>query len=73
MRGVLRTLAQCHKRHILHRDVKPGNFLLLNNKEDAPIKAIGRFVFVDALKFLRVSPGLVSVRSSSHEYWQCRP
>ena len=24
MRAVLRTLAQCHSHHILHRDVKPG-------------------------------------------------
>ena len=26
MRAVLRTLAQCHSHHILHRDVKPGEF-----------------------------------------------
>jgi calcium-dependent protein kinase len=24
MRGVLRTIAQCHAHHILHRDIKPG-------------------------------------------------
>ncbi len=24
MRAVLRTLAQCHSHHILHRDIKPG-------------------------------------------------
>lgn len=24
MRAVLRTLAQCHAQHILHRDIKPG-------------------------------------------------
>lgn len=41
MRGVLRTLAQCHKVGVLHRDVKPGNFLLLSHKDDAPLKAIG--------------------------------
>jgi serine/threonine protein kinase len=27
MRGVLRTLAVMHSHHILHRDVKPGNFM----------------------------------------------
>ena len=28
MRAVLRTLAQCHSHHILHRDIKPGVYLL---------------------------------------------
>ena len=41
MRAVLRTLAQCHSHRILHRDIKPGNFMLLNNSERAPLKAIG--------------------------------
>lgn len=40
MRAVLRTIAQCHSQHLLHRDVKPGNFLLLNDDEQAPLKAI---------------------------------
>lgn len=40
MRGVLRTLAQCHANNILHRDIKPGNFLLLSDAPDAPIKAV---------------------------------
>ncbi len=41
MRAVLRTLAQCHSHRILHRDVKPGNFMLLNTSERSPLKAIG--------------------------------
>lgn len=40
MRAVLRTLAQCHAHHILHRDIKPGNFMLLNDTERSPLKAI---------------------------------
>jgi serine/threonine protein kinase len=40
MRAVLRTLAQCHSHHILHRDIKPGNFMLLDDSERAPLKAI---------------------------------
>ena len=27
MRAVLRTIAQCHSHHILHRDIKPGEAL----------------------------------------------
>jgi hypothetical protein len=42
MRAVLRTLAQCHAQRILHRDIKPGNFMLLSEAEDSPLKAIGR-------------------------------
>lgn len=38
MRAVLRTLAQCHERNILHRDIKPGNFMFL--KKDDPHSAI---------------------------------
>jgi calcium-dependent protein kinase len=40
MRAVLRTLAQCHAQHILHRDVKPGNFMLLDDSERSPLRAI---------------------------------
>lgn len=40
MRACLRTLAQCHAHHILHRDIKPGNFMLLSDDERAPLKAI---------------------------------
>eukprot|EP01026_Neomeris_dumetosa_P081538 TRINITY_DN917_c0_g1_i1.p1 TRINITY_DN917_c0_g1~~TRINITY_DN917_c0_g1_i1.p1 ORF type:complete len:604 (+),score=84.81 TRINITY_DN917_c0_g1_i1:162-1973(+) len=40
MRAVLKTLAQCHALHILHRDIKPGNFMLLDESDKAPLKAI---------------------------------
>ncbi|KAG1662768.1 hypothetical protein FOA52_006794 [Chlamydomonas sp. UWO 241] len=40
MRTVFRTIAQCHQQRVLHRDIKPGNFMLLSPAEDAPLKAI---------------------------------
>lgn len=41
MRAVLRTIMQCHSDNILHRDIKPGNFMLLDKSERSPLKAIG--------------------------------
>lgn len=60
MRAVLRTLAQCHAHKILHRDIKPGNFMLLNSSEDSPLKAIdfGLAVFFDPKKLPRTDLGL---------------
>jgi len=60
MRAVLRTLAQCHAHRILHRDVKPGNFMLLSEAPDAPLKAIdfGLAAFFDPAKLPRSDLGL---------------
>lgn len=40
MASVLQTIAQCHSRRILHRDIKPGNFMLLTKEKNSPLKAI---------------------------------
>ncbi|RRT83703.1 hypothetical protein B296_00016925 [Ensete ventricosum] len=41
--ALLRTIVQvvhtCHSMGVIHRDLKPENFLLLNEDEDAPLKA----------------------------------
>ncbi|PSC74049.1 Calcium-dependent kinase 29 [Micractinium conductrix] len=60
MRAVLHTLAQCHSHRILHRDIKPGNFMLLTADEESPLKAIdfGLAVFFDPDKLPRTDLGL---------------
>jgi len=40
IRSVLQTVATCHARHIIHRDVKPENFLFLKKNPKSPLKAI---------------------------------
>ncbi len=60
MRAVLRTLAQCHSHNILHRDIKPGNFLMLHEGDRAPLKAVdfGLAVFYDPAHLPRSDLGL---------------
>ena len=60
MRAVLRTLAQCHAQKILHRDIKPGNFLLSSSSERAPLKAIdfGLAVFYEDRTLPQTNLGL---------------
>lgn len=60
MRAALRTLAQCHTNKILHRDIKPGNFLLSSEGENAPLKAVdfGLAVFFDEKQLPRTDLGL---------------
>ena len=38
MRNIVQFIAQCHARHIVYRDIKPGNFLFLNDADDSPLK-----------------------------------
>eukprot|EP00877_Chromochloris_zofingiensis_P003189 jgi/Chrzof1/12871/Cz07g10120.t1 len=39
VRSILRFIAQCHAKGIIYRDVKPDNFLFLNNSDQSPLKA----------------------------------
>lgn len=60
MRSVLQTISQCHSHRILHRDIKPGNFLLLTKDKYSPLKAIdfGLAAFYDPQKLPRTDLGL---------------
>ena len=40
VRDILRTVAQCHSRGVIVRDVKPENFLFKDARPDAPLRAI---------------------------------
>eukprot|EP00884_Botryococcus_braunii_P015186 jgi/Botrbrau1/23669/Bobra.55_2s0050.1 len=60
MRAILRVIEQCHDNKIMHRDVKPGNFMLLNHLSSSPLKAIdfGLAVFYDPQQLPRTDLGL---------------
>ena len=38
--SVLRTLAQCHAKHVIYRDIKPENFVYKSAEFDSKLKAI---------------------------------
>jgi calcium-dependent protein kinase len=38
MRTMVEVIRTCHSLGVMHRDLKPENFLLLNKKEDSPLK-----------------------------------
>ncbi|PSC75499.1 hypothetical protein C2E20_0993 [Micractinium conductrix] len=40
VREVLRTVAQCHSKGIMMRDIKPHNFMFATQAEDSPLKAV---------------------------------
>lgn len=40
VRDILQTVAQCHCRGVIVRDVKPDNFLFLNAEPNSPLRAI---------------------------------
>lgn len=40
IKDILQVLVICHARFIVHRDVKPGNFMLLDTKPNSPVKVI---------------------------------
>ena len=39
-RVIIGVVEACHSLGVMHRDLKPENFLFVNQKEDAPLKAI---------------------------------
>ncbi|XP_074564221.1 calcium-dependent protein kinase 2-like [Curcuma longa] len=39
IRAIVQIVQTCHSMGVMHRDLKPENFLLLNEDEDAPLKA----------------------------------
>lgn len=69
MHGILQTLSVCHARNIIHRDVRPENFLFLNKSKNAPLKAIH---FGNALQFIPESLP-VAASSTDGNIWYMAP
>ena len=44
LRQMLSAIAYCHERGIVHRDVRPGNFLFSSTEIDSDIKLV-HFIF----------------------------
>ncbi|ONM20506.1 Calcium-dependent protein kinase 28 [Zea mays] len=62
VRQMLKVAAECHLHGLVHRDMKPENFLFKSKKEDSPLKATD-FGLSDFIK-----PGLVLCFSSAHDW-----
>ncbi|CAA7024555.1 unnamed protein product [Microthlaspi erraticum] len=41
VRSIMNAVQSCHSKGVIHRDIKPDNFVLSSNNEDATFKAIG--------------------------------
>lgn len=66
MHGILQTLSVCHARNIIHREVRPENFLFLSKSRKSPLKAIH---FGNALQFTpEVLPVTASLRNGNVWY-----
>ncbi len=37
---MVQAISHCHSQKIVHKDLKPENFLYLTNKDDSPLKVI---------------------------------
>ncbi|MCO5579283.1 hypothetical protein L7F22_033137 [Adiantum nelumboides] len=54
MQAIVKVVQTCHSLNVMHRDLKPDNFLFLNEEEEAPLKAIdfGLSLFFEPGAFL---------------------
>ncbi|KAM0908849.1 hypothetical protein ACQ4PT_015190 [Festuca glaucescens] len=66
-RDVLTVVHVCHSMGVMHRDLRPENFLLASSAEDAPLKAVhfGLSVFIEQGQHYAALFRLASVSMSS--------